>query len=287
MTTATGFARWMLRSIAVLLVAAVAAALLAGAAPGSGVDERELDSRLSSQSIQKLRAERAAERSPLLVMKSVFRDAARGEAGTSALYQIRISELLKGRAALSLRYLLGGMLLAWFAAAALVLLEQAVAARLSLVPRVIAAILLMVPAAALAEAIGLVTAAAPYLCMAAVVFSRVYTVSSEILRKSSATRHSFYAYANGMAMPRRLFFSILPEAAPELLALLGLSVNIAIGALIVVEAVCDQPGLGRLAIEAAMARDTRVVIVLTVMICAITQLANSHSRFWIKRRQWL
>jgi len=36
-----------------------------------------------------------------------------------------------------------------------------------------------------------------------------------------------------------------------------------------------------------MGRDTRVVIVLTAIICALTQLANSHHQFQIKSRQWL
>jgi len=281
------FARWTLRSVVILSAAILASALLAGSSPGTGVDERELDARLSSGSIQSIRADHLRERSPLFMVRAVLRDAIHGSLGTSSLYPVKISQLLKARAALSARYLAGGLLLAWAFAAALIFLEQSISTRLSFFPRLAAIVLLMVPSAALAAALGLLTAGAPYFCTAAVVFARVYTVSSEIARKGAATRHSFYALANGMRLRQRLFFSVLPEATPELLALLGLSVNIAIGALIAVEAVCDKPGLGRLAIEAAMGRDTRVVIVLTAIICALTQLANSHRQFWIKRRQWL
>ncbi|MBZ5523361.1 MAG: ABC transporter permease subunit [Acidobacteriia bacterium] len=280
-------ARWALRCVAILLAAIVVSALLAASSPGVGVEDRELDPRLSSESVQKLRADHARDQSPFLMVRTVLKDAVHGELGTSSLYHVKISRLLQTRAVLSAQYLAGGLLIAWFFAAALVFLEQLIAPRLSLFPRMAATALLMVPSAALAAALGLWTDAAPFFCMAAVVFAKVYAVFSEIARKSAAARHSFYALANGMGLRQRLFFSVLPEAAPELLALLGLSVNIAIGTLIAVEAVCDKPGLGRLAIEAAMNRDTRVVIVLTVIICAMTQLANSHRRFWIKRRQWL
>jgi ABC-type dipeptide/oligopeptide/nickel transport system permease component len=280
-------ARWTLRSAVMLLAAVVASALLAGLSPGTGVDERELDARLTSESVHDIRADHLRERSPLLTVRDVLRDATRGSLGTSALYQIKISELLKARAALSAQYFVGGLLLAWFFAGVLIFAEQSISARVSFFPRAAAIVLLMVPSAALAAALGLLTAGAPYFCTAAVVFARIYTVASEIAKKGAASRHSFYALASGMRLRQRFFFSVLPEAAPELLALLGLSVNIAIGALIAVEAVCDKPGLGRLAIEAAMGRDTRVVIVLTAIICAVTQLANSHHQFRITSRQWL
>jgi len=292
MSTGMSLARWALRCITMLLAAIVASALLAASSPGAGVDERELDPRLSGGSIQKLRADHARDQSPFVMVRAVLQDAVHGDLGTSAVYHMKISRLLRTRAVLSAQYLAGGLLIAWFLAAALVfleqvLLEQSIASRLSFFPRMAATALLMVPSAALAAALGLWTTWAPFFCLAAVVFAKVYAVFSEIARKSAAARHSFYALANGMGLRQRLFFSVLPEAVPELLALLGLSVNIAIGTLIAVEAVCDKPGLGRLAIEAAMGRDTRVVIVLTVIICAMTQLANSHRRFWIKRRQWL
>jgi len=188
-----------------MLAAIVASALLAGLSPGTGVDERELDARLSSESVRNLRADHLRERSPLHTVHDVLRDATHGSLGTSALYRIKISELLQARAALSAQYLVGGLLSAWFFAAALIFTEQSISARITFFPRVVALVLLMVPSAVLASALGLLTAGAPYFCVAAVVFARVYTVASEIARKGAASRHSFYALAAGMRLRQRFF----------------------------------------------------------------------------------
>ena len=55
-------------------------------------------------------------------------------------------------------------------------------------------------------------------------------------------------------------------AASELLALGGLSVSMAIGAVIPVEALCDSPGLGQLVWQSAMARDLPVLVHLTALV---------------------
>jgi peptide/nickel transport system permease protein len=67
---------------------------------------------------------------------------------------------------------------------------------------------------------------------------------------------------------------VLPPAAPQLIALAAVSVNMAFGAAVAVEAICDLPGLGQLAWKAAMARDLPLLVVLTVMIVLMTQVSN-------------
>ncbi|HEV1285289.1 MAG TPA: hypothetical protein VNU44_08265, partial [Bryobacteraceae bacterium] len=53
------------------------------------------------------------------------------------------------------------------------------------------------------------------------------------------------------------------------------SVSMAIGAAIPVEAICDVPGLGRLAWNAAMARDLPLLVNLTMIVAVATTMATT------------
>ena len=67
---------------------------------------------------------------------------------------------------------------------------------------------------------------------------------------------------------------ICQPAAPELLALAGISISMAVSAMIPVEALCDSPGIGQLVWQSAAARDLPVLIYLTVLIAVVTCVAN-------------
>ena len=60
----------------------------------------------------------------------------------------------------------------------------------------------------------------------------------------------------------------------ELFALLGVSLSTAFTAAIPVEAICDSPGIGQLAWQAALARDLPVLTNLTLIVTAVTLLGN-------------
>ena len=74
-----------------------------------------------------------------------------------------------------------------------------------------------------------------------------------------------------------LFWHVLPPAAPQLLALAGVTVSVAVGAAIPIEALCDQPGIGQLAWQAALARDLVLLVNLTLIVTLITVVANAFS----------
>jgi peptide/nickel transport system permease protein len=76
---------------------------------------------------------------------------------------------------------------------------------------------------------------------------------------------------------RLLLRHILPAAAPQLLALAGVSVSVAFAAAIPIEALCDLPGIGQLAWKAALGRDVALLINLTMIVTLITVVANSAS----------
>jgi len=82
------------------------------------------------------------------------------------------------------------------------------------------------------------------------------------------------ARAKGLGTIRIFFRHVMPPAGGQLLALAAVSVNMAFGAAVAVEAICDQPGLGQLAWKAAVARDLPVLVILTAMVAVLTQFSR-------------
>jgi ABC-type dipeptide/oligopeptide/nickel transport system permease component len=56
---------------------------------------------------------------------------------------------------------------------------------------------------------------------------------------------------------------------------LGVSASLAFTAAIPIEALCDLPGVGQLAWKAALGRDLYLLVTLTVLVTAVTLVANS------------
>ncbi|MGB7642625.1 MAG: ABC transporter permease subunit, partial [Terriglobales bacterium] len=66
-----------------------------------------------------------------------------------------------------------------------------------------------------------------------------------------------------------------PVAGPQLIALAGVTISLALGASIPVESLCGLPGVGQLAWQAALSRDLPLLVNLTVLVTLVTLLANS------------
>lgn len=73
---------------------------------------------------------------------------------------------------------------------------------------------------------------------------------------------------------RLLLFYVGPPALMPLVALAGVSVTLAFGASIPIEALSDSPGMGQLAWRAALGRDIPVLVSLTLLLTAVTVFAN-------------
>jgi peptide/nickel transport system permease protein len=110
-----------------------------------------------------------------------------------------------------------------------------------------------------------------------VIFPKVFQYLRNLLEHAWSLPHVLAARAKGLRTGRILIWHVLPSAAPEMLALAGVSVSMALGAAIPVEVICDLPGIGQLAWKAAVARDLPVLVNLTLLIALVTQLANSAS----------
>jgi len=57
------------------------------------------------------------------------------------------------------------------------------------------------------------------------------------------------------------------------------SFAIAFGAAIPIEALCDSPGVGQLAWQAALSRDLPLIVNVTLVICFVMLAANSLAEF--------
>ena len=263
------------RILSILLLGGLLGATLVRLAPGFGVDEEELDNRLNHRSIQALRQSRASHESLgdfyLHYLSRLFH----GDLGTSRSLQQPVTRLLADRFPETLKSVGLGLALGWALGLAL-----AIASALSrswcidLFSSVLAGGLLCMPAAVLA--ILFVIARAPgRLVLGLIVFPKIFRYARSLLVRSAAMPHVLTARAKGADTLRTLFWHILPVAAPQLLALAGVSVSLAFAAAIPVEALCDLPGIGQLAWKAALGRDLELLVNLTMIVTAVTLLANS------------
>jgi peptide/nickel transport system permease protein len=111
--------------------------------------------------------------------------------------------------------------------------------------------------------------------IALIVFPQIYRYARNLLAKAYALPHIVTARAKGLSELRIMTWHVAPIVAPALLAVAGVSVSMAVGAAIPVEALCGLAGVGQLAWQAALARDLPLLMNVTILVTAATLLANS------------
>jgi peptide/nickel transport system permease protein len=246
-------------------------------APGFDSDEQQLDPRLSAESVQALRQTRLAQHNIVSFYFHSLERSAHGDLGTSISLGQPVSVLLRDRAPLTLRLVGIGLLLSWAAAMAFAL--SAAWLRVSAydaLTTAISGLFLCMPAAVLAL-LSVLWNAPGSLAIALIVFPSVYRYARNLLSKAHALPHITTARAKGLSELHILFWHVIPVVGPQLLALAGVSVSIAIGAAIPVEALCGFAGIGQLAWQAALARDLPLLVNITVLVTLVTLLANSSA----------
>jgi peptide/nickel transport system permease protein len=246
-------------------------------APGFGVDEEELDARLSAQSIQALREARATQPNLLIFYFRYLNRLLHGDLGDSRTLQRPVSQLVAERLPETLKSVALGLALGWSAGFLLaVAIVMCGAWYLDLMGSLLVGAMMCMPAAVLALLFVLAQAPARLL-LGLVVFPKIFRYSRNLLTRSSALPHVLTARAKGLGNMRVLVWHILPTAAPQLFALLGVTVSIAFTAAIPMEALCDLPGIGQLAWKAALGRDVALLVNLTMIVTLVTLVANSAS----------
>jgi peptide/nickel transport system permease protein len=278
---------WILcRGIVILLISGLAGATLVRLAPGFGIDERALDTRLSADSLQAIEREHNEERNLLKFYVRFLGGLLRGDTGRSVVFAQPVGPLIRERAPRTFHTVIAGLGYGW--SAALLLATAATVSRrvvTVLAAMTVSGSLLSIPSALLAT-LCLLLRLSPAIAIAAVVFPRVFPNAYEQLRASFAAPHVVTARARGLPATRLFLFHVVPSALMPLVALGGVSVTLAFGASIPIEALADSPGLGQLAWQAALGRDLPVLVSITLLLTAITVAANVLADIILTRLAW-
>ncbi|MBV9625444.1 MAG: ABC transporter permease subunit [Acidobacteria bacterium] len=265
----------MIAITATVLLGGLVSAVLVRISPGFAIDENQLDPRLNAESLRALRASHSSEANILRFYAGYMNRAVHGDLGISHSLGQPVGRLLRDRVPVTGRLAAGGLALAWTFAFGLAAALAAV--RIStcdVLAIVLSGILLCLPAAVMALLSVLWNAPAS-LAVALIVFPRVFTYSRNLLLNSYSLPHIVTARAKGLSKLRTLFWHVLPSCAPSLVAVGGISVNIALSAAIPVEALCGVAGVGSLAWQAAMARDLPLLVNVTVLVTLVTLLSDA------------
>jgi peptide/nickel transport system permease protein len=268
-------ARHGLVMVATVLLGGFLSAVLARFAPGFDTDEQQLDFHLNSKSVQSLNTARLQQHNIFRFYLHSLQRAVHGDLGTSISLGQPVTTLLLERAPLTLRLIGMGLLLSWAVAMALAL--SAAWLRVSAFDAFttfISGTFLCLPAAVLAL-LSVLWSVPASIAIGLIVFPRVYCFAHNLLAKAYSLPHIVTARAKGLGEFRILFWHVVPLVGPQLLAVTGVSVSIAVGAAIPIEALCGLAGVGQLAWQAALARDLPLLTNLTILVTLVTLLANS------------
>lgn len=265
-----GVIRQLARIAVLVLAAGLACAFLVRYAPGTMVDERELDRRLSENSIRELRSNKDQNSDILATLWHYLAGLSKGDLGYSQSNNAPIASLIADRAPETLRELAIGLFGGWLFGLALAI------PRRSWGFSVLAGLVLSLPTALIAY-LCLMEGAKSSLVLVIVLAPRIYRFARNLLGQAYNALHIEMARARGIGEARILLTHVFPSIAPQLLALAAASASMAIGAAIPIEAICDVPGLGRLAWSAAMARDLPLLVNLTMLVAIATTMATAVS----------
>jgi len=260
---------------ALAIVGALLCATMVRFAPGYGVDERELDSRLSRASRDAIRSEHQLKAGLVSYYGAYIKGLVHGDFGTSVFLQRPVGELLKERAPFTVRAVILGLLTAWIAATVLSLLTARFGTWvLDYSATAATGLLIALPTALVA--LGCLYLRAPvFLGIAVVTLPKIFRYQHNIFAQAHAQPFVLAARARGVGRNRILFRHVIPVAWQPLVALLGVSACMAFGAAIPLEALSDSPGVGQLAWQAALNRDLPLLTSITLFVTLLTVGINN------------
>jgi peptide/nickel transport system permease protein len=268
-------ARHGLTILATVFIGGLLSAALVRFAPGFDADEAELDPHLNSESLQALRQTRVEQHNLVRFYLHSVQRAVHGDLGTSISLGQPVTGLLRDRVPLTLRLVGVGFLLSWATVLALSLSAAWLRAfAYDTFATILSGTLLCIPAAVLAL-LSVLWNVPGALAIALIIAPHDYRYARNLLAKAYSLPHIVTARAKGLSELRILFWHVVPVVGPQLLAVAGVSVSLAVGAAIPVEALCGLAGVGQLAWQAALARDLPLLMNITILVTLVTLLANS------------
>lgn len=265
----------LLRLLAILLLAGLIGATLMRIAPGFTADEQQLNSNLSERSLEAIRQARLENADLSQFYLHYLIGLMRGDLGVSQSLNQPVAELLHERLPSTLRSLTIALALAWIMGMALATAVQLIRSRaFALAAEGLSAGLISTPAAVLAL-VFVVLRWPPALAASVLILPKIYRYCNNLLQESYELPHILVARAKGAGQWRVLAWHVAPAAIPQIVALVGVSISIAIGVLLPIEVICDVPGIGQLAWLAAESRDLPLLVNLTLIVTCLTVCATT------------
>jgi len=258
--------RSLLKLILVVLAGGFAASALVRYSPGFDIDDNAWNPKVSAETLAAMHARREHDNSlPRFYLRYVSA-AVHGNLGNSDLLNAPVSELLAQRLPVTAKlvgYGTGGGLLLGAAFAWLAVWPRRAA--FGLLAGSVSGLLLAIPPAVLALAFFF--AEAPLaLAVALTVMPRVFGTMRALFAELLLSPALLAARARGVPPIVLGVRYVLRAAAPQLFALCGVALVLAFGSIIPIEALCDVPGIGQLALLAAKGRDLPLLSGLALLI---------------------
>jgi len=264
-----------------VLAGGLLSATLARYAPGFGSDEDQLDTRRDSASLQRLRDRQMEDSNVTAFYTRSLIKYLSGDLGVSRSLQRPVRELLVERFKPTVIALLTGLVLAWMlglTAALFAIFRPNPLTQAGLAAS--GTFMQCVPAAVVALFLFVMGGRGPLLggvAVALVLYPRIASYSSGMLKQAYSSSHVLMARARGISRARVFLWHALPVSLPQLISFAGVSVSLALSASIPMEVILDTPGIGQLAWQAALARDMSLLVALTICFSLIIVSANTIS----------
>jgi peptide/nickel transport system permease protein len=253
------FSRRLVSSLTTLVLVVLAGGFFAAAlvrySPGFDSIAEDLNPGMSPATLRALHERRSRENRLPIFYARYLSGAIQGDFGISQNLKQPVTELLRQRAPVTARlillgtaggWMLGG-LLAWVAAWMRRPALEAGASSIS-------GFLLAIPPAVLGLAFFFYQAPLE-LALSLALLPRLFGTMRALLEDCWSSPALLAARSRGVGPITIAARYVLWATAPQLMALLGLAFVLAFGLAIPIEALCDVPGIGALALQAATSRD--------------------------------
>jgi ABC-type dipeptide/oligopeptide/nickel transport system permease component len=270
----------VLRLAVVVIAGVLACAALVRYSPGFGSEEADIDARLSRETALAIHRRADAGESFPEYAAHYFRSAAHGDFGISRTFNSPVSDLLRERASATAALMISGIALAWTLGLALAWMAAWRPVKgLRAAAEILAGISLAVPPAVIAIVFFLVGAPLSA-ALALAILPRIFGTIRELLEDAWRSPALVCARARGLSRAAVAFRYVALPMAPQLAALAGVSVVLAFGSAIPVEALCDVAGIGQLAWRAALGRDLPLLCGLALVITFTVALAQAGAELF-------
>jgi peptide/nickel transport system permease protein len=268
----------LVRVFTLVLIASVGCVVLMRYSPGYFTDAREMDAAYSHGARAKVSAMETSQGSLPRLLGMQGAGWLHGDLGRSRQYDVPVTELLHRRAQVTVRLLVRGVLCGWTVALTLAaLLSARRTSKGELAIATATALLLAVPVGVLATVCLLGNFGGPVFVLALLIAVREFKLMYSLLRTSWDAPYVLHARAQGVPWHRIAHVHLLPGMRRELISLAMTSLVLSVSALVPVEVIFDQPGLGQLAWSAAMNRDLPVLSAVTALLAAFVAVAGMFS----------